>query len=171
MWICSVYMPSQCRQAQRTCISLGNCARSMHHPKGLLKMLPAPGAMHLMTLTMIQSMGRLTTNRKQDLWLVSKASAREVLQQTQAEQVASSHRARRRLYLGAAYSEHPPLFHSCSNNGRNRWKVSTCFQTWELVLLLSVCVTFVVLLARELVGVSLLQGAHKQTGFCPDSDA
>lgn len=56
MWICSVYMLSRCGQSQRTCISLGNLARSMHHLKRLSEMLPIPGGMYLMIPVMIQIM-------------------------------------------------------------------------------------------------------------------
>ena len=46
-------MLSRCGQAQRTCISLGNLARSMHHLKRLSEMLPMPGGMYLMIPVMI----------------------------------------------------------------------------------------------------------------------
>ena len=70
-------MLSQCGQAQRACISLGNLARSMHQLKRLSEMLPIPGGMYLMIPVMIQIMVLLKTKRKQGLWLVRKASAKE----------------------------------------------------------------------------------------------
>ena len=52
--------------------------------------------MYLMILVMVQIILLLKTKRKQGLWVVSKASAREVLQQIQAAQVAGCQVASRR---------------------------------------------------------------------------